>query len=214
MDKFPDISMAEEDESLEIKDLADDLAVINSDLPPAKEDLKQDPFIRKKAAPLKPEAPIENEIIEKKPAKKEKPKRPLSEKQKAHMANMRRLAREKREAKKKEAKIEEKKEKIMETIPEESKAPEAKVEKNEDDQFGNWLKNMDRYASMQLAYQKEERRKQELAAKKEKALEAKYFAKFQAQQKQQQQAKQAKTRAPTPAPLGNQTDFGPFSKYF
>jgi len=75
---------------------------------------------------------------------------------------------------------------------------------------------MDRYASMQLAYQKEERRKQELAAKKEKALEAKYFAKFQAQQKQQkQQAKQVKTRAPaTPAPLGNQTDFGPFSKYF
>ena len=133
------------------------------------------------------------------------------------MANMRRLAREKREAKKKEAKVEEKKQKIMETTPEESKVEEKPVEKKEDD-FGNWLKNMDRYASMQLAYQKEERRKQELAAKREKELEAKYFKKFQTQQAQARQAKQAKQvktkKPPTPAPLGNQQDFGIYSKYF
>ena len=76
MDTLPDISMPPEA-------VKEDLAIIET------EDLKSDPFVR--APPIKPA------VIKAEP----KPKRQISEKQKAHLANARKLARERKAQKKK-----------------------------------------------------------------------------------------------------------------
>lgn len=166
MDTLPDISMPPE--------VKEDLEIIET------EDLKSDPFVR--APPIKPQ-PVASEP---------KPKRQISEKQKAHLANARKLARE-RKAQKKKEEAEAKKQDIKEyatQVPMDSKsvktdpglpATQAPPQSGTDG-FEQFLGYMDKYADMMTAINKEEKRKREEQERKEKELEAKYFKKFQEQQ--------------------------------
>lgn len=174
MDQFPDISMP--------PDVKEDLNIIET------EDLKSDPFVR--AKPIKPSAPV---------AEAPKPKRAVSEKQKAHLANARKLAREKKAQKKKEE--EAKKQDIKEYAqPLEMDHKDTKTDMGTGysavkeppvsvnvakDGFEEFLGYMDKYSDMMLKLKQEEQAKRLEEERKEKELEAKYFKKFQEMQKSQ-----------------------------
>ena len=217
MNRLPNIDMPPAD-SLEIKDLSEDLAVVNEDLPP-QEDLSGDPFQR--APAFKPPPP--NPTVE----KPKKPKRQVSEKQRAHLANARKLARERKLEAKKQKELGEQKIKEVKKVekkvnvpidsakePVHDKDPEDMSEK----EFQKWLKNMDRYADMLTALNKEKRRKQEEAEKKEKEMEAKYFKKFQElQNRLKKPSEQPRQQIPQSSlDLLNKVeeDYGEYSKYF
>lgn len=167
-------------------DIAEDLEIISQDEmtpKPLQEDLKADPFQR--APPLT----NFNAVIE--PLKK--PKKAVSEKQKAHLANARKLARERKAELKKQqeqAKINEdknikikdnkvlaevlEKEAIIEEVEEQVEIDQPPIQDN----FNEFLSNMDRYTNlMKKAQQEEEIKRAELELK-EAEQEAKYFAKF------------------------------------
>ncbi len=212
MERLPDISMKNPEE---VKELADDLRVINGDTP-LKEDLSQDPFDRsnvtnRKVEPLKPK------------------KRVATEKQKNSLAKAREVARQKR-AEKKKAELEKIKEREnpqpqtpqtpqvqltvkneevvaqkMETLKERNeKIIEKKEEKlndfveetgfdeNEDYEdmdeveFNMWLKNFDKFKKMMDAVEKEKERQRIKEEQKELQLREKYFKMFKEQNPQTQ----------------------------
>ena len=166
MEKFPNVDIASDEENHEL-DIQEDLAVI------ATEDLKSDPFIR--AAPIKPPPPEPTPDV--KPVKK---KRPVSDKQKTHLANMRKLAKEKRESKKLEPKVEPPKavEPAVEPIP----PPKAvEVVDSQIDGFEQFLGYMDKFQDIKISQQKEIAARKAEEDRKEKEMEAKYFKKFQDQ---------------------------------
>lgn len=200
MDQFPDITMPPE--------VKEDLAIIET------EDLKSDPFVRQ--PPIKPPAPEPSQP-------KPKAKKQVSEKQKAHLANARKMARERKLAKKKEE--EESKQDIKEVAqvisqPKTDIGTAPSQGTPQVDGFEQFLGYMDKYSDMMVTIQKEEQKKRELAEKKEKELEAKYFKKFQEQQQAKAKAQpQAEPEKKTPKKgidiLNPPTvDFGEYSSYF
>ena len=110
-----------------------------------------------------------------------KPKRPLSEKQKAHLEKMR--------LKKANKKLDKIKGNIVsnDKINNEVNFVEPTQEElvdMETEEFDSWLKNMDKFEKIMLRMEKEKLKKQAEAERKEKEQEAKYFKKFQEKQKQ------------------------------
>lgn len=165
MDQFPDISMPPE--------VKEDLEIIET------EDLKSDPFIRQ--PPFKPPAPEPSSV-------KPKAKRQVSEKQKAHLANARKLARERKQAMKKE-KEEKPKQDVTEyatPLKEEPKTDSGlpATQAPPPDGFEQFLGYMDKYSDMVLTMKQEEQKKREEEERKEKELEQKYFKKFKEKQNQ------------------------------
>ena len=168
MDTFPDISMPPEA-------VNEELAIIET------EDLKSDPFVR--APPIKPA------VVKSEP----KPKRQISEKQKAHLANARKLAKERKAQKKLEQEQEKQKQQDIKEyatpMPMDSKniktdhGTASSQGQPTVDGFETFLGYMDKYADMMTALKVEEQKKREAAERKEKELEEKYFKKFQEQQK-------------------------------
>ena len=176
MDQFPDITIPPED-------IKEDLAIIET------EDLKSDPFVRQ--PPIKPPQP---EAVKAKP----KAKRQVSEKQKAHLANARKMARERKQAKKLEEEQEKKQAVAKPDIKEVAQVisqPKTDTgtgisQGSKVDGFEQFLGYMDQYSDMMLKMKHEEQRKREEAERKEKEMEAKYFKKFQEQQKKKKLEKQ------------------------
>ena len=160
MEKLPDITMAPEEE---IGELDGDIKVVEQ-----MEDLKADPFIR--AEPIKPEM-----VVEEKPVKA---KRQVSEKQKLHLANARKAAREKKALAKKQQNT-----KVEPNLPAPPVAPNDGMEDEikEQKKYMDWLDNMGKYNQMMSEYKKQQEEEAEKALKKEKELEAKYFKKFKEQ---------------------------------
>lgn len=205
MDLLPDITMPAE----EIKE---DLAIIET------EDLKSDPFIR--APPIKPEQPK---------TEPKKAKRQVSEKQKAHLANARKLAKERKEKAKKEQ-GEEKKQDIKEyaqVITDEPKNAQTDIgtaPSQGPNGFEQWLGYMNQFADIKKAQEDKERMQREEQERKEQELEAKYFAKFQEKYnldnnqkdiiEKKQPRKLPKSSLDILAPPQPKDDFGPFGSYF
>jgi hypothetical protein len=204
--KFLEFDNPEEEQ----KELEADLAIINEDIKePIVEDLNQSPFIKEpkriKKETFKPPPPNKEDIqkemenadmefdkekkrIVEKPEKKVKtlkPKKPLTEKQKAHLENMRLKRAEKQKAKLEQqmnktdivAKAEKKMNKPVEYSEEEIKEME---------EFDNWLKQMDKFNKMMEAIEKEKKRKLELEQKKEAEIEARIRKKIEMENKQRQ----------------------------
>ena len=148
-------------------DLNDDLAIINADLPPAVENLDDNPFIQtpKRQPAFKPpppqteaEAPVEEEPVEEITVKKIKAKKPLSEKQKAHLEKMRL-----KKANKKKDQIEKKMEKtdIVSKVEQKIQAPiktDEEILDMDKKEFDKWIKHMDRFEKMVEAMRKRARK--------------------------------------------------------
>tara|TARA_R110000772_G_scaffold111119_2_gene214875 strand:+ start:4057 stop:4674 length:618 start_codon:yes stop_codon:yes gene_type:complete len=205
MNRLPDITMPPQEEmpTNEIKaisSLEEDLKIIGEG-EILKEDLKADPFIR--AEPIKPEQP--------QPRKK----KAASEKQKTHLANARKLAKERKEQLKKEKeeekKAKQKEKQELESIKEEPILIEE--EDKEENAYIDWLNKMDKYNAMMALYKKQEEEKKAKELQKEKELEQKYFKKFHDQQKQLRKLEQ-----PPKEQINNileeQETFGKYSNYF
>ncbi len=189
------------------EELDADLKIINADLPPAPEDLTSSPFITtpKRKPAFKPEPPKssdieietqmavhqeENEVIEEETPKETpkgkvkslKPKKALTEKQKAHLELMRTKKVEKAQAK--VNKTLQKNNIVREAQP---IAPtEEEMRTMESDEFEAFLKNMDRFDKMVKAVKKEEERKQHEIAQKEKEMEDRIRKKIQLENNQKQ----------------------------
>ena len=193
MDTFPDISMPPE--------VKEDLEIIET------EDLKSDPFVRQ--PPLIPPAPTP--VVP-------KPKRQVSEKQKAHLANARKMAKERKLAKKKEDAEKKEQEPKKQDIKEYATPLPIKSDVGlpvsqgsaQVDGFEQFLGYMDKYGDMMVGLQKEEKRKREEAERKEKEMEEKYFKKFQ----EQQQTKKTMPKPKEHEPLIERETYGDYSNYF
>ena len=188
MEKLPDITMEPE----EVGELEGDIKVVEQ-----MEDLKADPFIR--AEPIKPEM-----VVEEKPVKA---KRQISEKQKLHLANARKLAREKKALVKKQ-----KNTKVEPPPPAGLQEPEPpndgmSDEIKEQKKYMDWLDNMGKYKKMMEHYKKEQEDEAARVLKKEKDLEAKYFKKFKEQQKEPEREEIKEESVLTQG-------FGEYSNYF
>lgn len=184
---------------------------------PVIEDLNQSPFIKEpkriKKETFKPPPPKKEDIQKemesadmefdeekkrivdkaeqpKPPPKKVKtlkPKKPLTEKQKAHLENMRLKRAEKQKAKLEQqmdktdivAKVEKKMQKPVEYSEEE-------IKEMEKEEFDNWLKQMDKFNKMMEAIEKEKMRKAEAERKKEAEIEARIRKKIELENKQRQ----------------------------
>lgn len=231
--KFLEFDSPEEEQ----KELEADLSIINQDAiskEPVVEDMNQSPFIqepkRVKKETFKPPPPkkedIEMEIKEQqveqtkaKPVKALKPKRPLTEKQKAHLENMRLKRAEKQKAKLEKqmdktdivSKVEKKMDKPVEYTDEEIKD----MEKAE---FDIWIKNMDKFNKMMEAVQKEKQRKLELERKKEEEIEARIRKKIELENKQRNGQVVRKVNVPTenlpPILQQQENEYGDYSHMF
>tara|TARA_R100000231_G_C5328625_1_gene165664 strand:+ start:2665 stop:3342 length:678 start_codon:yes stop_codon:yes gene_type:complete len=225
MDRLPDIGNIE-----------DDLKIVSMESEPKTEavveDLKGDPFDRSfKAPPIKPE---------------KKMKKPVSAKQKQHLANARKLAKERRAELKRqkeeelkaienEKQLEKEKDALNASKPKQEKkvkmedgstvnVEEEEVYNDEEKQFINWMKQMDRFSEMTLRHNQEKKKAEELRLKKEKELEEKYYKKFLAEGKikTDNEKKQSKSESkPKSIPKANldllnkvSSDYGEYSNYF
>ena len=206
MNRLPDIEMPMEITNNEIKsidNLEEDLKIIGEG-EILTEDLKSDPFIRPgpfiKAVPIIPAQPPL--VKQSNPSGKEiRKKKVTSDKQKAHLSNARRLAKEKKEEK------DRLKKELLAPPPPAQVVPVA----NDEDEYMKWLDKMDKYKKMTALLQKQEEEKAAILLKKEKELEAKYFKRF----KQLQQVQETPAPAPVmPTILENKETFGQFSGYF
>ncbi len=141
-------------------EILDDLKVIEASeikkqeavTAPPPEDLSQDPFVK----PIKPS----------------RSKKPISEKQKEHLAR----AREKATAMK-QAKLNKTQTKIVEKVTEPPKEPEDMDEK----EFEKWLKNYDKFNDMMTKIKNAEEEKRLKQEAKEKAIEDRLRAKIEAE---------------------------------
>jgi hypothetical protein len=176
------------------EEILDDLKIIEASeikkqeaaTAPPPEDLTQDPFVK----PIKPQ----------------RSKKPISEKQKEHLARARAKASEM-----KAAKLNKTQSKIVEKV---EKAPEP--EDMDEKEFEKWLKNYDKFNDMMTkikAAEEEKRRKQEA---KEKAIEDRLRAKIEKEyleklshsnSKVNHVSQQQRQVAPPPPP-------DPYSQYF
>jgi len=219
------------------KQLDEDLSIINGDLPPAPEVINPNttPFITepKRKPAFKPAQPVveqpvaEPEVELAKPTKSIKSKKPLSEKQKAHLEKMR-LKR----IEKKKTQIEKKMEKsdIVTKVEAKSDIPVIQISEEEliemdKKDFEKWIKNMDKFERMMNAMEKEKERENEKLLKiqqkekeKELALERKIREKIKKEAEEQQNVKYNKpTYNISPAqPILQQpiNDYGEYSNMF
>ena len=195
MDRFPDITIQDPAELNE--KLAEDLETINADEPPIAEDLSATPFVQE---PHNPEEPQ----VEK--AKPIKPKKPISEKQRQHLENMREKARIK--------KAQTRAKKATKTEPE-HEPPENIKMKAEVNDFDSWMAHMEKFNNMMSAVERRKAEEAERKRKEEEAIEAKYRAKFEAEQKAKkaEHARMAKLTPPKDI-ISRQDDCGEYSNYF
>ena len=182
--------------------LNDDLEIINGDLPPVSEDLTETPFIQtpKRKPAFKPPPPNTEEIvadeeeehidIAEQKIKKIKPKKPLSEKQKAHLEKMRL-----KKANKKKEQIEKTMEKrdIVSKVEKKMEAPKELTEEEildmDKKEFNKWIKYMDRFEKMVDAMEKQKQREVEKIRKEEEILEARIRKKIEMENKQRSNKK-------------------------
>tara|TARA_R110002033_G_scaffold138871_1_gene178012 strand:+ start:238 stop:915 length:678 start_codon:yes stop_codon:yes gene_type:complete len=170
------------DPEIESKELDHELDIINSDVEKI-EDMKVSPFIQKpsriKKPAFKPEPPQQEDIEKETDTIKEedptilkvksiKPKKPLSEKQLAHLERMR-----KKKIEKTQTKIEKtiKKNDITKSIDKPDEITEEELLEMEESEFDNWLKYMDKFDKMMKAINKEKDRKENERLQKEKEIE-------------------------------------------
>ncbi len=220
------------------KQLDEDLSIINGDLPPAPEVINPNttPFITepKRKPAFKPAQPVANveeeehqEKEQVKPTKTIKSKKPLSEKQKAHLEKMR-LKR----IEKKKSQIEKKMEKsdIVTKVEAKSDIPVIQVSEEEliemdKKEFEKWIKNMDKFERMMNAMEKEKEREMEKKLKlqqkekdKELELERRIREKIKKEDEEKQNVKYNKpTYNISPAqPILQQpiNDYGEYSNMF
>ena len=209
--------------------LNDDLEIINGDLPPQVENLTETPFIQtpKRKPAFKPPPPqtiaTQKEIVEEEEhiqeVKKIKPKKPLSEKQKAHLEKMRL-----KKANKKKEQIEKTMEK-RDIVSKVEKKMEVPIEHSEEEildmdkkEFDKWIKYMDRFEKMVEAMEKQKEREQEKVRQQEAVIEAKIRKKIEMENKQRSNEKHS---TPDYTDINNipvlenkENDYGEFSNMF
>ncbi len=215
--------------------LNDDLEIINGDLPPQVENLSETPFIQtpKRKPAFKPPPPNTEEIvadeeeehidIAEQKIKKIKPKKPLSEKQKAHLEKMRlKKANKKKEQIEKTmeksdivSKVEKKMEKSINEVTELSEEEILDMDKKE---FNKWIKYMDRFEKMVEAMEKQKEREAEKVRKQEELIEAKIRKKIEMENKKRSNEKHS---VPDYSDINNnpvlenkENDYGEFSNMF
>ena len=208
--------------------LNDDLEIINGDLPPVSEDLTETPFIQtpKRQPAFKPPPPNTEEIVEEvedeeeehiQEVKKIKAKKPLSEKQKAHLEKMRL-----KKANKKKEQIEKTMEKSdivskvkMEVPKELSEEEILDMDKKE---FNKWIKYMDRFEKMVDAMEKQKQREVEKIRKEEEILEARIRKKIEMENKQRSNKKHDipdySNINNNPALENKENEYGEYSSFF
>ena len=218
------------------KQLDEDLSIINGDLPPVPEVINPNttPFITepKRKPAFKPAQPVADDIPQEKEeeqpkTKSIKSKKPLSEKQKAHLEKMR-LKR----IEKKKAQIEKKMEKsdIVTKVEAKSNIPVIQISEEElidmdKKEFEKWIKNMDKFERMMNAMEKEKEREMEKKLKlqqkekdKELELERRIREKIKKEDEEKQNVKYNKpTYNISPAqPILQQptNDYGEYSNMF
>jgi len=211
-----------QNESLELKQ---DLDTINGDVREEQvvaDDLKGSPFVvePKRQPALIPPPPVaeeeQNEVVEEQTVKPIKPKKPLSEKQKAHLARMRQ-----RKADNKKKKIEKQLEKtdIVKEVEKKMPVPAMptpdEIEEMDKQEFEVWLKYMDRFDRITKAIEKDKQRKLDAEQKKEKEIEDRIRKKMEAEYQQRSGHKAPQQQQPVPE-LINQTQnpFGEYSNMF
>ena len=210
--------------------LNDDLEIINGDLPPIGEDLTETPFIQtpKRKPAFKPPPPktqeiveeVEDEVEEHIPTiKKIKPKKPLSEKQKAHLEKMRL-----KKANKKKDQIEKTMEKsdIVSKVEKKMEKPKEVTEEEildmDKKEFDKWIKYMDRFEKMVEAMEKQKERENEKIRKEEAILEARIRKKIEMENRKRSNEKHAVPDYTeinnTPVLENKENDYGEFSNMF
>mgnify|MGYP003673902702 FL=1 len=178
-------------------ELNDDLEIINGDLPAIGEDLSETPFIKapQRKKTFKPPPPKTEEIVEDEEphiqeVKKIKPKKPLSEKQKAHLEKMRL-----KKANKKKDQIEKKLEKsdIVTKVEKKMEIPkdfsEEEILDMDKKEFDKWIKYMDRFEKMVEAMEKQKQRELEKIRKEEEIIERRIRRKIAEEDKQRNNKK-------------------------
>lgn len=186
MNRLPNIEMKPVEE---LQAINEDLKIINGDI----ENLEGDPFIRPQ--PIKPAQPV---------------KRIASAKQKTHLANARKLAKEQKNKQKAEVitTIDEVDE-IPEPIIIKPKIKEIQEQKTMIDPFEQFCENMDKFSNIQQRIIQHKKQAEEEAARKEAEQEAKYFKKFQNLKKDVD-----KTIATVIEQETKLNDYGVYSNYF
>ena len=211
--------------------LNDDLEIINGDLPPVSEDLTETPFIQtpKRKPAFKPPPPKTQEIvadeeeehidIAEQKIKKIKPKKPLSEKQKAHLEKMRL-----KKANKKKDQIEKTMEKsdIVSKVEKKMEAPKEHTEEEildmDKKEFDKWIKYMDRFEKMVEAMEKQKERENEKIRKEEAIIEARIRKKIEMENRKRSNEKHAVPDYTeinnTPVLENKENDYGLYSSMF
>ncbi len=177
------------------EEILDDLKIIEASeikkqeaaAPEPQEDLSQDPFVK----PIKPS----------------RSKKPITEKQREHLAR----AREKATAMK-QAKLNKTQTKIVEKVAEPIAPPEDMDEK----EFEKWLKNYDKFNEMMMKIKQAEEEKRLKQAAKEKAIEDRLRAKIEAEysEKFSQSNTKAKHVNPPSERVAPSLPADPYSSYF
>ena len=216
--------------------LHDDLEIINGDLPPVSEDLTETPFIQtpKRKPAFKPPPPnteerviaeqqeVEDEeeehiYIAEQKVKKIKAKKPLSEKQKAHLEKMRL-----KKANKKKEQIEKTMEKRDIVSKVKMEAPKELTEEEildmDKKEFNKWIKYMDRFEKMVDAMEKQKQREVEKIRKEEEILEARIRKKIEMENKQRSNKKHDipdySNINNNPALENKENEYGEYSSFF
>ena len=185
--EFPSFDLNDSDVISE--DVKPDLEIIESEVmhsSAAKNPFESTPQ-RKKV--FKPNSPSEQKELAVKIATEDKEathipvikkaKKPLSEKQKAHLEKMR--------LKKANKKLESIKESIVSNdAPAFVEPTEEELLHMEKSEFDSWLKHMDKFEKIMVRMEQQKLKEKAEAERKELEQEAKYFKKFQEKQKQQQ----------------------------
>ena len=207
-------------------ELNDDLEIINGDLPAIGEDLTETPFIKapQRKKTFKPPPPKTEEIVEDEEphiqeVKKIKPKKPLSEKQKAHLEKMRL-----KKANKKKDQIEKKLEKsdIVTKVEKKMEIPkdfsEEEILDMDKKEFDKWIKYMDRFEKMVEAMEKQKERENEKIRKEEAIIEARIRKKIEMENRKRSNEKHAVPDYTeinnTPVLENKENDYGEFSNMF
>jgi len=208
-----------QNESLELKQ---DLDTINGDVREEQvvaDDLKGSPFVvepKRQPALIPPPPVAEEEEVQEQTVKPIKPKKPLSEKQKAHLARMRQ-----RKADNKKKKIEKQLEKtdIVKEVEKKMPVPAMptpdEIEEMDKQEFEVWLKYMDRFDRITKAIEKDKQRKLDAEQKKEKEIEDRIRKKMEAEYRQRSGHKAPTQQQPVPELINQaQNPFGEYSNMF
>ena len=147
-----------------------------------------------------------------------KPKKPLSEKQKAHLEKCRIKKLEK--AKGKVEKTLQKNNIVNKiALPQQEEKTDEELMNMDNAEFERWMKNMDRFDKMLKAIKKDEERKQQEALKQEQEIENRIRKKIEMENKEKQGIRTT-TEAKVPIlqqpvqPIEEQPQYGQYSSFF